>query len=433
MVHLSHLDMHLERLRQKDLLREPDDQMERDQLERRFGPNFVDAASNDYLGLARAEKYACAQPTDPHVSRETLAPASSRPEDELLVPADVSRETLGGDQLPPAFGAGASRLIFGTHSQHRRVEQQAAQWLGYPEALLFSSGYAANLGALGALLSPQDAVFSDELNHASIIDGIRLSKAKARIFSHLDLEQLAAGLRGASQAPARWVVVEAYYGMNGDGPDLVRLADLCEETDSHLYIDEAHSLGTFGPRGRGLCAASGIRPDVVMAGFGKAVGSQGGCILGSGNVRRWLWNRARSFVFSTAPSPAACASLGQQLGTCREVDAARAQLGENAEYLRALLEPSGFLLAGSWGPIVALVLGEEARALDLARVLREQGILAQAVRPPSVAPGQSRVRLVVHANHTRGQLERLAQAVLQGCPSAGAQRSAIPGPEEAPK
>jgi len=372
---LAELGQRIEELRGVQLLREPDDGLIREDMERVFGARFVDAASNDYLDLAG------------------------------------SREAEAGD-LPR--GAGASRLVFGTHEPHLLLEREAAEWLGFDAALYFSTGYAANVGALGALLSKEDAVFSDQLNHASLIDGIRLSGARARVFAHLDLADLESQLAHASQAPARWVVAESYYSMDGDGPDLPRLATLCREYDAHLYIDEAHAVGTFGEGGRGLCAEQKVKPDVLVAAFGKAVGAQGACVLGTRELRIWLWNRARSFVFSTAPSPRVAASVRAQIVRAQSAQDERERLGERALQFRQLLAEGGApLVPGSFGPIVSVVLGEAEHALSCADRLRSRGILAQAIRPPTVAAGQCRLRLVLRSSMSEKQVRDLATAVLQ--------------------
>lgn len=303
-------------------------------------------------------------------------------------------------------------MIFGTHPEHLALESEVAAWLGFPAALFFPSGYSANVGALAALLSPEDAVFSDRLNHASLIDGIRLSRARAQVFSHLDLKELEEKLRCSSSAPARWVIVESYYSMDGDGPDLAELRTLCDRFDAHLYVDEAHSVGTFGPEGSGLCARAGMQADVLMVAFGKSVGSQGACILGSEELRIWLWNRARSFVFSTGPSPLLAQSLREQVSLTKKAEAERFDLERISVQVRRKLQDKGVpLQTGSFGPVLSVLLGEEQEALRVAEGLRADGILAQAVRPPTVPPGHSRVRLVLRASFSKAQVSRLCEAV----------------------
>lgn len=379
-MHLRDLPSALRQLEETNRLRLPDDSLLREKLRAEWGEDFIDAARNDYLGLAGT------------------SPAP-----------DVSRET---SQTWASPGAGASRLIFGTAAEHLRVESDVAAWLDMPAALLFSSGYAANVGALSALLSPADAVFSDRLNHASLIDGMRLARVKPRVFEHLDLDELERGLQGAAAAPARWVVVESYYSMDGDGPDLIRLRNLCDQYDAAFYVDEAHSVGTFGAAGAGLCHLAGIRADVLVAAFGKAVGSHGACVLGSAEVRTWLWNRARSFVFSTAPSPAHAAHLASQIHTTRAAHTARNRLQLLAKQVRQTLQERGVpIVGGSFGPVLSLLCGSEGMAMDLAERLRASGVLAQAIRPPTVPDDGSRVRLILSAGLSETQVERLIEIV----------------------
>ncbi len=389
----------LEALRSSDLLREPDDGGTRTQLQSHFGAEFIDASSNDYLGLARGT-----------VSRETSTAAG---QDDDLGPASeadgVSRETRS---LP--LGAGASRLVHGTHFGHLRTEAEVARWLGFPAGLLFSSGYAANVGALSALLDHNDLVVSDALNHASIIDGIRLSRARTEITPHRDLAAVERALAGPSNG-AKWVVMETYYSMDGTSPpDLRALRALCDRARAHLYLDEAHAVGVFGPSGAGMAAAAGVSADVAMVAFGKAVGSHGAAIVSSREVRTWLWNRARSFVFSTAPSPVHATELHGQLVRAYAADEARARLLVASDRLRARLARAGLpLVPGSHGPIVGLVLGSAERALALARRAGEEGVLLQAIRPPTVPAGASRVRLTLTALLDEPSLERLGDVLIR--------------------
>lgn len=356
------------------LLRTPDDGLERQGLAERFGGAFLDLSSNDYLGLGAD-----------HVSRETV----------LSSP-----------------GAGASRLIHGSRQEHLALEAELADWVGQESALLFSTGYAANVGSLAALCGPGDHVFSDALNHASLIDGCRLSRANVHVFPHLDSEALERALREAPAGGARWVVVESYYSMDGDGPDLRRLRALCDEHDASLYVDEAHALGVFGPAGSGLCRAAGVQPDVLLGALGKAVGSHGAFIAGSPALRSWLWNRARSFVFSTAPSPLAARASLEQVRRARSAHPERARLVELCQHLRAELSARGVpATPGSFGPILAVLVGEAERALEVASALRAQGLLVQAIRPPTVPAGSARLRVTVTAKHSAPSLGRAADAL----------------------
>jgi 8-amino-7-oxononanoate synthase len=331
------------------------------------------------------------------------------------MPSFCSNDYLGLAALPApagAAGAGASRLIAGDHAEHHALEQRLATWLGAESALLFTSGYAANVGAIGALARPGDLLVSDALNHASIIDGARLSRAKTVIVPHLDLSAVADALaeyaRGGSGRA--WVVVESYYSMDADGPDLRRLREVCDDGGAALVVDEAHALGVLGPGGRGRAAEAGIRPDVLVGTLGKALGSQGAFVAGHPTLRAWLWNRARSFVFSTGLAPVSALAALRSLDRLEEFpDLGRAVLAR-AEELRAALRDGGLSPLG-FGHIVPLVVGAPESAVRAARALADVGIDVQAVRPPTVAEGTSRLRMTVSAAHSAEDVARAARAV----------------------
>lgn len=367
---LDDLEPSLEELDRLGLLRTPDTAL----LGAR--EDLLLACSNDYLGLA-AE----------HVSRETPAPVRQ--------------------------GAGASRLIHGTHPEHVELEAALAVWVEKPTALLFSSGYAANVGTLAALCDREDLIISDRLNHASLVDGCRLSRATVAIVEHGDEEAIAHHLSRSPAARARWVVVESYYSMDGDSPNLSRLRSLCDQHDAHLYVDEAHALGVFGPDGAGLCRAQRVVPDVLVGTLGKSVGAAGAFVAGSEPLRRWLWNRARSFVFSTGTPPFLADLLRRNLHVVQEADDARARLASNAEILRTTLLAGGVPLPhGNHGPIVPILIGEAARSLRIAQRLLDQGIVVQAIRPPTVPVDTARLRITVTAAMHPAEVQRLAHAVL---------------------
>ncbi|MES1173989.1 MAG: aminotransferase class I/II-fold pyridoxal phosphate-dependent enzyme [Myxococcales bacterium] len=376
----SLIDESLSALRGSDSLREPDDGSARAAVEAaalRLGVSAIDASSNDYLGLAGQV---------------------------------VSRETRGN------LGAAASRLVHGTTREHLDLEARLAAWVGAESALLFSSTYAANVGLISALGVAESVVISDAANHASLIDGARLAKADVRVVPHLDLGALRQALSEARDAKACWVVTESYFSMDGDGPDLPALRELCDAYDACLIVDEAHAVGVFGPRGAGRCAEGDVKPEVITGALGKAVGSHGGFVAGDSQLRTFLWNRARSFVFSTAPSPQHTAQSTAQLARVVEADAARARLARHATELRAALSEAGLPLApASFGPIVSIVLGDNRTALDAAARLRALGVLAQAIRPPTVPLGSARLRLTVKATFSAEDVQRLARSVVESC------------------
>lgn len=370
----------LAQLKEAELLREPDDGSARHLVEvaaAERGFSALDASSNDYLGLGAR-----------HVSRETLGNA----------------------------GAGASRLIHGTAPEHLALEGELASWVHAETSLVFASTYAANVGLISALAVRDSIVISDVANHASLIDGARLGKAEVRIVPHLDLDGVRAALAEGRAARACWVVTESYFSMDGDGPDLRALRELCDEGDACLIVDEAHGLGVFGPQGAGRCAEAGVRADVLVGALGKAVGSHGGFVAGSAELRTLLWNKARSFVFSTAPSPRHAALTLEQVREARAADSLRARLSDNATWLRQRLRAAGLSVApGSFGPIISIVLGENRRAVDAAGRLRSLGILTQAIRPPTVPAGSARLRVTVKATFDSEQLKRLADGIEVAC------------------
>jgi 8-amino-7-oxononanoate synthase len=308
-------------------------------------------------------------------------------------------------------GAGASRLVTGNREAHKAAEAALASWLGGEEALLFSSGYAANVGLLSALARPGDVIVSDALNHASIIDGCRLAGAAIRVVPHGDVDAVGDALRGSAGAASRWVVTESYFSMEGDSPDLAAMRTLCDRHDGALIVDEAHALGVFGPRGSGRCAAAGIRPDVLVGTAGKALGLQGAFVVGSSSLRRWLWNRARSFVFSTGISPELARAIEARVARVAADDPARAKLLTNAKRLRDVLQGLGIRVAGdAAGPILPWVVGANEDAVRLARRLRENGILIHPIRPPTVPPGTSRLRVTASARLGEGELSLAERA-----------------------
>jgi len=378
----SLLDQVLTDLRSNSLLREPDDGSARRGVAKaaeQLQVSPLDASSNDYLGFAGRA---------------------------------VSRETLGNP------GAAASRLIHGSTDEHLALESELAEWVGAESALLFSSAYAANLGLISALGIPGSIILSDAANHASVIDGSRLAKAEVRVLPHLDLDALHSALKEQRGSRACWVVTESYFSMDGDGPDLRRLRSLCDQFDACLIVDEAHALGVFGANGAGRCAEAGIKPDVLIGALGKAVGTHGGFVAGSSQLRTFLWNKARSFVFSTAPSPRLADLTRVHVQLARNGEQLRQALTRNAHDLRTQLRSAGVPIApGSFGPIVSVILGDNARVLAAAARLRSQGILAQAIRPPTVPSGAARLRLTVKATFTQTEIERLAGAVKEACES----------------
>jgi len=308
-------------------------------------------------------------------------------------------------------GAGASRLIAGERGEHRELERTITEWLGCEASLAFTSGYAANVGVLSALARSGDLVVSDALNHASLIDGARLSRARIAVVPHLDIGAVEHALRERQEARA-WVVVESYFSMDADGPDLARYRAACDANGAALVVDEAHALGVLGPGGRGRCAEAEVTPDVLVGTLGKAFGGQGAFVAGSTLLRRWLWNRARSFVFSTGLAPSCAAAATRAIDHLRARPDLPARVLDLASRLRSRLAAGG-VVAGGFGHVVPIVIGTPDRALAIAERLRADGISVQAVRPPTVPEGTSRIRVTVTAAHRVEDIDRAAAALIR--------------------
>jgi 8-amino-7-oxononanoate synthase len=315
-----------------------------------------------------------------------------------------------------ASGAGASRLVSGDRPVHVELERASAELVGQPAALVFTSGYAANLGLLSALAGPGDLVVSDQLNHASIIDGARLSRARVEVVPHLDLDAVERALKRRTERHA-FVVTESYFSMDADSPDLAALRRLCDVRGAALLVDEAHALGVLGPDGRGLCVQAGVLADAVIGTFGKAFGAGGAFVAGCPSLVTWLWNRARSFVFSTGLSPVTAAAALHNVRRAREEPARRTRVAAAAAQLRDGLERLGVRPAGAHH-IVPWIVGEAGKAVQIASTLVERGLPVRAIRPPSVPGGTARLRLTVTAAHTPADVER-ALALVEAVVSTG--------------
>ena len=317
-----------------------------------------------------------------------------------LVPEPFGRNDVlaFADTEDGAGGSGGSRLLGGDSDEHQALESDLARWLHVPATLCFGSGYAANVGTLAALIGPGDLVVSDEHNHASLIDGIRLSRVRPTIVPHNDLAAVDAALAAASGRRS-WVVTESYFSMDADGPDLAALRSICDRRHAALVLDEAHALGVFGPEGRGRAAEAGVHPDVLLGMFGKAFAGAGAFVAGDPALRSWLWNRARSFVFSTAPPASVVRALRRTLPRVVHAEDRRRQAFASADRLRRGLCQLGARAIG-FGPVVPVVIGSSADAVDCAARLTALGIPTRPVRPPTVAAGTARIRLVVNAGHS---------------------------------
>jgi 8-amino-7-oxononanoate synthase len=348
-----------------------------------YGPSgpVVSFASNDYLGLA---------------SHPAVIEAAA---------TTAARE---------GFGAGAARLMAGNLSAHRALERDLAAYLGRSCALLFPTGYQANIGVLTTFAGPDDLIVSDALNHASLIDGCRLSRATVAVFAHADGDAASAALARPGPYRRRLLVTESLFSMDGDIAPLAELAEAAKVHDAIFVVDEAHALGVLGPSGAGLCAESGVDPDVLVGTLGKAFGSSGGFATGSSAVRDSLLNRARTFVFTTAlpPPVAAAAGAAVHLSAGPEGNLRRTRLASNRDRLLALLDRCSILPAEQpIASIIPVILGSDARALAIARLLWSRGMLVPAIRPPTVPDGTARLRVTLSSEHTFAEIDALAAAL----------------------
>lgn len=338
-------------------------------------PTGLDFSSSDYLGLAR----------DPRV----------------IAAARAALEEHGA-------GATSARLLRGDLPPHGAAERACAAWIGEEAALLCPSGWQANAALIPALAGAEDALFSDALNHASLIDAARLSRARRFVFRHGDLAHLDALLTRTAGARRRWIVVEDVYSMDGDLAPLGALLELCARYDALLIVDHAHAAGLYEDR---LPPAHPRVAARVVTG-GKALGAAGAFVCGSRDLVELVLNRGRAFVFTTAPPPATAAALEAAIRIVRAEPERAARAHANAALLRERLRGGG-LPPGGESPIVPVLLGEAARAMEVAAELRAAGFDVRAVRPPTVPEGSSRLRLVCHSMHSEEQVEALAATLLE--------------------
>lgn len=343
------------------------------------GRAVVNFGSNDYLALAA---------------------------DERLV--DAVRRFAGYH----GWGSAASPLVAGHGALHERLEQRLAAFEGTEAALLFPSGFAANSGVIAALTGPGDRIFSDRLNHASLIDGIRLARAECVVYPHRDLETLRAELAASASARRRLIVTDSIFSMDGDAADLVGIAELAERYDALVLIDEAHATGVFGPSGRGLHEALDMPTErlVIVGTLSKGLGASGGFVAGRRDVIELLLQRARTYMFSTAVPEASCAAALAALDIVDGEPHRRHELLARAETLRAELSRRGWREVGS-SQIVPLRIGDSERALAASRDLAERGFFVPAIRPPAVPDGESLLRLSLTWGHDESMIAALLEAL----------------------
>jgi 8-amino-7-oxononanoate synthase len=323
------------------------------------------------------------------------------------------REAAAEAAMRWGVGAGASRLVSGTMTIHRRLERRLAEFERSEDCVLFGSGYLANAGALGALAGRGDTVFSDELNHASIVDGCRCSRADVVVYRHRDVGHLDWLMRRHGGSGRRLIVTDSVFSMDGDVAPLTEILGLAREYGARTIVDEAHATGALGPDGRGAVAQAGLEGevDVVIGTLGKALGSYGAYACAPADTIRYLVNTARSLIFSTAPPPPAIAGALAALELLRERPHRVRRLRSNARVLRRALAAEGMPVEDGEMHIVPLIVGDERAAMSLCEAALRQGVFAQAIRPPTVAPGTSRLRLTVMASHTAEELGDAARVI----------------------
>ncbi|MCC9607425.1 8-amino-7-oxononanoate synthase [Blastopirellula sp. JC732] len=343
------------------------------------GQRFVNFGGNDYLGLA----------ADPRLAAAAIAAIENE-----------------------GWGSGASPLVTGHGASHAALETSLAELEGTEAALLFSSGFAANVGTITALAGKGDVIFSDAKNHASIIDGVRLCGARPQIYQHLDVDHLEKLIAQASAFRRRYIVTDTLFSMDGDFAPLVELCELAERYDAIVIVDEAHATGVFGQHGRGVCEHLGVEEqvDVRIGTLSKALGGHGGFVVGSQTLIDWLLNRARSYVFSTAAPMAASAAMIAALQIVRDEPERRQLLLERAANLRETLRKQGWQVGGE-SQIIPILIGEPEPTMQASHRLREQGLFVPGIRPPSVPSGESLLRISLSYAHTPEHLDRLIAAL----------------------
>ncbi len=343
------------------------------------GEPLLSFCSNDYLGLA------------------------NHPQNLEALTSALPETGLGG---------AASHLVCGHHQSHHQLEQRLADFTRRSAALFFSTGYMANLGVISALAGRGDTVFSDRLNHASIIDGCILSRARVRRYAHGDVAALESML--AETSGHKLVVTDGVFSMDGDVAPLRDLARVCKAHDALLVVDDAHGIGVLGPQGRGSVLEAGLSEDdvpVLIGTLGKAVGTSGAFVAGPAVLMEYLVQKARTYIYTTAMPPALAAATCASLELIEADDQRRAHLRELIAHFRAGAEQLGYEVMPSQSPIQPIMVGGNEEALALSQALEQQGVLVTAIRPPTVPEGQARLRVTLSAAHTLAQVEQLLSAL----------------------
>ena len=400
---------------------------------------ILDLFTKDALESARANNtYRSMRLMEtPESSRVKIRMPNGASQEQVLLASNSYLDLANIDELKQAMaqavlewgtGSGGARLTTGNKTPHQELEEFIAKFKCEESAITFNTGYMANVGTISALCGKNDFIFSDELNHASIIDGIRLSRAKCFVYKHNDMADLRRVIQEAEKGrayvptapvPRKLIVTDAVFSMDGDLANLPELLRIAKENDCLLMIDEAHATGVLGKTGRGLAEHYGCaHADVTVGTLSKAVAAEGGFVAGPKQLTEFLKNNSRSFIFTTAMAPAVAAAACNNL---RYIDAhpERVQnLRNNVKFFCEALQREGVNVEQSPSAIVPIVIGDEAKAMQISAKLQEQGILIPAIRYPTVAKGQARLRASLMATHTQEQLQTaasiIAQAVKEG-------------------
>jgi len=338
------------------------------------GQRQIVFSSNNYLGLAN---------------------------DQRLV--DAAKKTM--DEF--GVGSSGSRLTTGHTDWHQKLEEKIARFKQMEAALLFSSGYLANVGVLSSLPKAGDVILSDQLNHASIIDGCRLSKAKTVVYKHIDINNLEEKLRQTISYRRRFIVTDGVFSMDGTIVPLDKIIQIAKQYDAYVIVDDAHATGVLGENGRGTSEYFGVYPDVVIGTLSKAVGTEGGFVAGSKLLIDFLLNHARTFIFQTAMPPSICAASYTSLEIIEESAKKRQSLFSNINKVKNSLVEMGYMVKGDLTPIIPVIIGDSKEAVMFSEKLQEKGIYAPAIRPPTVPNGESRIRLTVTSAHDSKEIDYL--------------------------
>jgi glycine C-acetyltransferase len=376
----EHLEQEIAKWKEEGVFR-PLTELESDQGSRVIirGKEVIQLSSNNYLGLT----------THPRLKQAALEGV----------------ERFGA-------GTGSVRTIAGTFSMHEDFEKRLAEFKHTEAALVFQSGFTANVGVISSILTEEDVVISDALNHASIIDGIRLTKAQRRIYRHADLDDLEAALKETQSARKRLVVTDGVFSMDGDIAPLPDIVELAEKYDALIMVDDAHASGVLGKNGRGTVDHFGLhgRVHIQVGTLSKAIGVLGGYVAGPKVLRDYLIHRARPFLFSTSHPPAVTAACQAALDVLLEEPELIDRLWDNTRFFKQGLESLGFNTGKSETPITPVIVGEGAKAMALSDALFEEGVYAQGIAYPTVPKGEARVRTIVTAQHTKEDLEQALHA-----------------------